>query len=527
MKKIILFVALFVWVSISGLQAGVATWSDNVACILYTNCVKCHNPNGIATSSFLTYDEARTYADQIKSKTQSGIMPPWPADRSYRSFAHERYLTPAELEILANWADNGAVKGDSTHAPTAPVISTSEEITAPDLVLRIPSFTVSSTNDLYRCFVVDPGVSSPNTFITAFEAIPGNRSIVHHVLIFQDTTGIPDTRDAADPGPGYTNFGGIGSTKAILIGAWVPGQGAYFLPTGMGERILPGAKIVYQIHYPAGTFGMTDSTKVNFKLSTSAGTRNVSIAPPLNHSVNLTDGPLFIPAGTVRTFHSSYHIPAVNLTVLSVSPHMHLIGKSMKAFAVTPANDTINLISIPQWDFHWQGSYLFRQPQVIPANSWLYGVVTYDNTDTNENNPSSPPVDVRVGEATTDEMFLVYFAYALNVTGDQNIVIDTLTSKPTFNDCEFIMPLVLQDIGSDAQISVFPNPANEMVDFVIPNSMIGAEAVFFDAVGRKVASMDLPEEKNSLNVSKLEPGIYFYRAILEDKQLSGKLLIHH
>ena len=70
-----------------------------------------------------------------------------------------------------------------------------------------------------------------------------------------------------------------------------------FVPTGMGKRLPPTAKIIVQIHYPEYASGQTDSTKINF-LFTSVPVRNISDAPVLNHTTSITDGPLFIPKNT-------------------------------------------------------------------------------------------------------------------------------------------------------------------------------------------------------------------------------------
>lgn len=70
-----------------------ASWNDNVACILYTRCTSCHHDGGIAPFPLMTYDDASAAAYGMQQSVNSGSMPPWPPDESYRSFAHERVLT--------------------------------------------------------------------------------------------------------------------------------------------------------------------------------------------------------------------------------------------------------------------------------------------------------------------------------------------------------------------------------------------------------------------------------------------------
>src|SRR5690606_9210214 len=104
-------------------------------------------------------------------------------------------------------------------------------------------------------------------FISAFEAIPGNREIVHHVLVYADTSGDCAALDALTQTPGYVSFGGVGSNNATLIGGWVPGTQPLQMPDSFGIRIAPNADIVIQIHYPAGSVGKVDSTKIKFYFS--------------------------------------------------------------------------------------------------------------------------------------------------------------------------------------------------------------------------------------------------------------------
>ena len=88
---------------------------------------------------------------------------------------------------------------------------------------------------------------------------------------------------------------------------------------------------------------------------------------------------------------------------MSVFPHMHLLGKDLECIAVTPANDTINLMKINNWDFEWQGCYFYKTFIKIPAGSMIYAKGNYDNT-VSVTNPN--PVTVQSGLNTEDEMFI-------------------------------------------------------------------------------------------------------------------------
>jgi hypothetical protein len=372
----------------------------------------------------------------------------------------------------------------------------------------IPTYTVSGSGDVYRCFAIPSGLAT-TSYITELEVIPGNSSIVHHVLVFQDTTQTPVNLDNSDPNAGYNAFGGTGSNASKLIGAWVPGSKPTKYPQGMGVRLPANANLVIQVHYPSGSAGESDSTQIRFKLAT-GNIRQMYISPVLNHTTSLTNGPLFIPANTVKTFNAQYTVPA-NVSVYSVAPHMHLIGKSVKSYGITPGTlDTIPLIKIDNWDFHWQGAYAFKKFQKIGIGTKLKAEIVYDNTLNNPYNPSNPPIDVAQGEGTTDEMMLIYFSYLIYQPGDENIVID---ATPNLG----ITP------KNELSFSTYPNPAKDFLQVSFPENV--SENLHFsiwDTNGRllKEGEWDATYQKHfSLPVNEFATGNYWLK--VSGKEIEG------
>lgn len=496
----------------------VPTWSSSIACIVYSHCTSCHNPSGIAPFSLMSYSDAFLQMQSMKHDVTRKIMPPYLPNTAYQKYADMHVLSDAEIQTIAAWVDAGGPQGDTTQAPPAPVYTSNVQITNPDLTGRIPDYTVPYTgNDLYRCFVITNPLPTTQ-FIKSIEVIPGDRTAVHHVLVYQDTSSALLTAlDSAGAGPGYTNFGGTGSQKSTLINGWVPGSGVYSTPAGMGIKIPAGARIVIQIHYPVSAQGKLDSTRVNIKyVQGGSGTRNVSLAPILNYITSMTDGPIVIPADSVRTFHEQYTIPAVNVTILGVAPHAHLVCRSMKAWAVSPAGDTIPLIDIPQWDFHWQGFHPFQRPIKIPASSTLYGIATYDNTYNNPNGPR-PLQTVTAGESTTDEMMLFYFSYLVYQSGDENIIIDTASHDAHYMNCQPRLEVVdtttgpnaVASVASDPLMRIYPNPARSVLYYENATEIL--ELTLTDITGKSVRTVNAPERTGQIAVADLSPGIYLLR----------------
>ena len=515
MKNLILILSLLLGCSV---MAQNPTWSDDVACIVYSHCTSCHNPNGSGPFSLLTYADAVSHSGSMQAKVKSREMPPWPVNNAFRSFAHDRSLNDQEIASILQWVKNGTPEGNQANAPAQPVYSTSWQIVAPDLKLQIPTYTVPAiTEDLYRCFVLPTGLNVQK-FITAIEILPGNRNIVHHAQVFYDTTGGSSVLDAADPNPGYTSAGGIGVNSAVLLGTWVPGSSPIFVPNGMGKRLPSNAKIVVQIHYPEYASGQVDSSKFHF-VFTSNSVRNISDAAVLNHSSNMVNGPLFIPKNTVKTFREEFISPA-NVTLISVGPHGHLLCKSLKAFGITLAGDTIPIIDIPEWDFHWQGFYNFKKPLKIPVGTKLIGIGVYDNTVDNIHNPNNPPKDVSLGEATTDEMMLFYFSFLLYQNGDENIVVDDLDHAPHHLNCVSNDQSSVQSI-QDAGFSIFPNPTADKLfvesEFGLPYSL-----VVYNHMGQILMKGNQVHEIETKSWTK---GIYFVHIQCDGRQMVKQFVV--
>lgn len=511
MKKTFLLLLSYLALA-NGSKAQTPTWSETIAPIIYSNCTKCHHPGGLGNSSFLDYVDVVARKNSIKYQVENKIMPPWPGDPSYRHYAEERVLEQSEIDAIVNWTNKGTPEGDKSKAPAKPVYKSNSKIGAYDLKVKIPTYTsTATTDDIYRCFSIPTNLPA-NKYIAAVEIIPGNSKIVHHVLVFQDTTATTDNLDKADPLPGYTNFGGTGSNNSVLIAPYVPGAEPVIFPTGTGVKMYKNARIILQIHYPAGTNTEIDSTSLLIRFTTQPSVREVFIAPILNHG-NISNGPFVIAKDQVKTFYQSYTVP-VNVTLLSIMPHMHLIGKSIKVFSKPISGDTVPLVRINDWNFHWQGQYRFQYLQKITAGSKVQSIVTYDNTINNPNQPSNPTKIVTVGEATNSEMMLTYFYYMLYQTGDEKILQDS-----SLLTAGFFKP-------STHKLSVYPNPVKDVLYTGV--DLQDASVQISDNLGRvvlektfeKYNGMDKMLRLMTINVNDINPGIY---SVIIITKSSGKI----
>ena len=401
-------------------QAQSVTFHADVAPIIYAHCTECHRVGEIGPMPLTTYDEVFVYGEFIEYVTATDYMPPWTPDDTYSHFVGERVLTDDEKATLSAWVAAGKPEGNPADNPGIPSFPDGSQIGTPDMVLPMAeSYTHGGDmTDQYQVFVL-PADPDNDLAIRALEVRPGNRTVSHHAILGLDVTGTAVNLDAQDPEPGYESFGGFGfSAESNFFGAWVPGALTLEYPPGIGRVIPAGADLLLQMHYGPSPIEETDLTEVNVFFAEEPIEREVEtgIMGPQH-----LDQFFFLPANQERTFHGTMDV-AADLSLLSVAPHCHLIGVSWEVYATSPNNqDTIPLISIPSWDFNWQGFFTFPTLTKIPAGYTLHGIASYDNTSANPFNPNDPPQNVTFGEGTTDEMFFVFFDYVLYEEGDELI----------------------------------------------------------------------------------------------------------
>lgn len=386
------------------------TYAQHVAPILNDHCVQCHRPGEVAPFSLIGYDNAKKWAAMSAVVTHSKQMPPWKAKAGYGEFSDVNQLTVEEIEILKKWSDQGGARGDKSKEPKPPTFSGEWLLGKPDLVVtqQKPYAISSEGTDEYRNFVIKTDYKEP-MWVTAMDVKPGNAKVVHHVIVFLDNNGQSEKLAAQvkDGREGYETFGGVGFAPNGSFGGWAPGMRPRMLPAGKAFKLEPGARLVMQVHYNKSGKPETDLTKVGLYFAKQPVDQQVELAWLFNILLR-------IPAGA-KDHKQTYiqNIPA-DITLYGVMPHMHLLGKEMKAWVEKPDKTTIPLIHVENWDFNWQLNYLFKEPVKIPKGSKVHVTATYDNSADNPNNPSNPPKPVFVGEKTTDEMQLLVAAYTVD-----------------------------------------------------------------------------------------------------------------
>jgi hypothetical protein len=387
--------------------ARVPTFSRDVAPILYKHCTSCHRPGEIAPMSLLTYAGARPYAKAIRDKVRDGDMPPWHAEAPHGTFLNERRLTDAEKDTLIKWASNGAPAGNRKDLPAAPSYNDGWEIGKPDVVLEMPEdYEVPADGVIeYEYFYIPTNLTEPE-WIESVEVRPGNKAVVHHVLVFHKAE--PDRprgrpvlqfnkeqmqmppRRAGNRPPREDDIPGR------LLATYAPGTNPQVFPAGTAVRLEPGGVLELQMHYTSTGEASTDRTKVGLIFSKSPAPKEVRIS-------NFYNTRFTLPAGASET-RVDADVTFVNDGIVwGLFPHTHVRGKRWEYVLELPDGSRTTVLSVPRYDFNWQTYYMFKEPLRVPKGARLISSAWYDNSAGNPSNPD-PKSDVTWGDQTWEEM---------------------------------------------------------------------------------------------------------------------------
>lgn len=367
------------------------TYSNQIARLFNRRCVECHREGEIGPFALTTYEEAAGWGEMIAEVVREQRMPPWHADPHYGEFVNARRLSDDERQLIEAWVENGCPQGDPAHLPEPPQFTDGWQLPrAPDAVyvmaetpFAVPA-EVGKEGVRYQRFEVDPQLTEDKWF-NASEVQPGVRSVVHHIIVYARPA---DSRKRRD---------------WIFLSAYVPGLRAAGMPPGAAKRIPAGTRLLFEVHYtPDGSphedvsrvgFCWVDPADVTHEVITTEVVKADFVIPPHaeNESFSVRSGP----------------IPE-DVTLLSLSPHMHVRGKSFKFEALLPNKEREVLLDVPRYDFNWQTRYVLAQPRQFPPGTRLICTAAFDNSENNLANPD-PTVAVRWGDQSWEEMMIGYF----------------------------------------------------------------------------------------------------------------------
>jgi hypothetical protein len=378
------------------------TFTKDIAPIFQEKCQACHRPESIAPMSLVTFEETRPWVRSIKTRVASRQMPPWHIDKTIgiQKFQNDRSLTDTQIDTIVKWVDAGAPKGDMKDMP-APKQWPDESVWnfqelfggPPDLIIKSTPYTMPArAQDAWWKPVVDTGLTEAR-WVRAIEMRPSTvkgRKITHHA-----------TANLRQDEPGATS-------PATLDGwfmEWAVGKQGEIMRPDSGKLMVPGSKIVFDVHYSAAGEEVTDAVELGIYFYPKGQTPKYrQRLQPLQAIGGGSPMSLDIPPNTVTTHQGMFVMPQAG-RIENFQAHMHLRGKAMMMEAIRPNGQTEVLSLVNNFQFNWHNNYVYSDDvaPLLPKGTMLRITAWHDNTAANKANPD-PNQWVGWGDRTVDEM---------------------------------------------------------------------------------------------------------------------------
>ena len=397
------------------------TFSKDVAPILYKNCTNCHRPGEIGPMPLVSFNDARPWAKAIANRVTDGTMPPWHADPAHGEFLNDRSLSAADRDTIVKWASGGALEGKRADLPKLPAYAEGWQMGQPDTIWSMQEdYPIPASGTIeYKNFEVPTNLTE-DRWAQAIEVRPGNRSVVHHVIVYLIDPKPVRAPQPFTPGPGMRRPADAPKTERGLeandrpmqhqptgwLSGYAPGQSVRVYQPGTALRVPAGATLIIQEHYTATGKDTTDRTRIGIKWAKEAPKTQVDVA-------TLQNGNFKLPAGAADTRVDAELTLKEDVTVWSILPHTHMRGKKWEVTATYPDGRSELILNVPKYDFNWQTDYIFKQPLNLPKGTKIRTSAWYDNSTANKANPD-PKKDVYWGDQTWEEMQFTAITFSLN-----------------------------------------------------------------------------------------------------------------
>ena len=381
------------------------TFTKDIAPIFQEKCEACHREGSMAPMSLVNFRETRPWARSIKAAVAAREMPPWHLDKTVgiQEFKNDRSLTDNQINTIVRWVDSGAPMGDPVDMPnpmTWPEGETwnfEELFGPPNLIVKSPAYKMAArAQDVWYKPVVETGLTEAR-WVRAIEirpSTPKGRRIMHHALarLQQEEPELEETAtDPDDVGPG-------------LFMEWAVGKQGEITRPDSGKLMLPGSKIVWDIHYHAVGEEITDSAELAIYFHPKGYEPKHRQVLHLMHGIEGGSRGLDIPPNTVAVHQGFFPLKKAG-RVENFQPHMHLRGKAMSMEALLPTGERRMLSHVNDYQFDWHNNYVYADhvAPLLPKGTLLRITAWHDNTSANRDNPD-PSQWVGWGDRTVDEM---------------------------------------------------------------------------------------------------------------------------
>lgn len=360
------------------------SYVKDIAPILKSRCVSCHTKGGLGPFPMSNFKKVKGWSEMMAEVVLTKQMPPWHADPHIGEFENDESITPEEVHKLVSWVKSGSPRGEgedplASYTPTLPTWTLGE----PTKVVTLPEQKVAAEGVFDYRYVTLDNPFDEDVWLTATEVNPGNTRVLHHVIV---TARHPEVKQFEKWITGYA-----------------PGSGAYKYPEGSAVRLPKGWNLRFQLHYTASGKEEQDVTRLGLHFMKEKQEKEFKTQIVMNRRFK-------IPPGEREHPEEKQFKMRKPSTLYAINPHMHYRGKRMSFQAEYPDGRIEPLLSVPNYNFNWQRTYILKEPLKIPAGTTIKVANAWDNSALNPHNPD-PKKSVRWGDQSFEEMFFATLNY--------------------------------------------------------------------------------------------------------------------
>lgn len=367
------------------------TYHKDIRPIMAANCsMACHGPDPKLRTGPIaldTYAAVKPVGALVVDAVMNNRMPPWPPDADCRELRDTPSITQEQRALFKTWQEAGFAEGNEADY-VEPEVSLAAELGPPTRIITMAqAHTPPANTDEYTCARPDYTFDK-DTYIRAIEVLPDQKATVHHVQVHV--------------------VSGSACTTGDNIYSWRPGGQRLVFNEGDAALIKRGSSFNFQMHYNTiGKDPTPDKTQIavwelpeGTKPEREVTRVGVFALPPI------------LTPGAVQTSTANQNVGGAGTEIIGVSPHAHMIAKTMTADLKRAGGKTECLTKISDWKFEWQMDYIFKEPLPLAAGDSVEAKCGYDNTPDHQpvvdGVKREQPITVVPGEGTSDEMCLHY-----------------------------------------------------------------------------------------------------------------------
>ena len=360
--------------------------------------------------SLATYDEARPWAKAIKEELLEKRMPPWHAVKGYGEFRNAPSLTQRDIDLIVNWVEGGAPKGDEKDLPATPLSSNGWQLGKPDLTLK-PDIEskIAADADEYRSFVLAPNLKE-DRWLTAIDLQPGNGAVVHCAKFYSLKSVADASAVSMMQVKNEESASSVDLRYAPVLATWMPGQKPVALDDSVALLLPAGLRIAVKIHYRGMGEASADLSTVGLYFAKTPPRKPVQ-------EIAITNADAIIPVAAEPTRLKVSFATQSETEAIAIRPRVHPLVVSLQATAYRPDGSEEVLIWTRGYQFDWEPTYYFKQPVVLPKGTRVDVIVYFDNSEGNQKNPNDPPKSQRWSELSTDALCALLVVNNGSVTG--------------------------------------------------------------------------------------------------------------